>query len=67
MSNERLAGICPHCGAPDSRRLGVCTVCDRVVCDHCGNVQFVGGERRTTHAECLSKDDDAFKMIKFVR
>lgn len=49
------------------RRLGACTVCHRTVCERCGNVQISSGERRVTHAECLRRDDGAFKMIKFVR
>jgi len=30
-------------------------------------VQYSNGVRKVTHHECLHKDDDGFKMIKFVR
>jgi hypothetical protein len=59
--------MCPHCGSADTRRLGECSVCHKVACDQCGNVQISGGVRRITHRECLRKADDHFKMIKFVR
>jgi len=58
--------ICPFCGSTDVRRLGVCNVCNKTVCEHCGNVHITAGERRATHAECLRKDNDSFSMIKFV-
>lgn len=67
MAGTAFGGICPHCGANDTRRLGACSVCERSVCEHCGNIQIVGGERRVTHSDCLRRDEDAFKMIKFVR
>ncbi|NTU72095.1 MAG: hypothetical protein HGB10_09795 [Coriobacteriia bacterium] len=57
---------CPYCGASETRRLGDCTVCHRVVCEKCGNVQMTRGERRVTHNSCLKKADGGFKMIKFV-
>lgn len=67
MGDSAYQHMCPHCGSTDTRRLGTCSVCNRVVCEHCGNVQIVAGERRPTHRECLRKDGGAFKMIKFVR
>ena len=67
MSNSGgVLEVCPYCGATAVRRLGYCNVCDRVVCERCGNVHIVGGERRVTHSECLRKDNDSFSMIKFV-
>ncbi len=62
-----LGAGCPHCGALSSRRLGECSVCGRMTCERCGSVQYARGERRVTHAECLKRDHDGFKMIKFVR
>jgi hypothetical protein len=68
MSETGVFGkMCPHCGSTAARRLGECSVCHRTVCEHCGNVQIAGGQRRVTHRECLRKADDHFKMIKFVR
>lgn len=67
MAEQAWGGMCPHCGEKDGRRLGGCAVCHRTVCERCGNVSFVGGERRVTHAECLRRDEGAFKMIRFVR
>jgi hypothetical protein len=58
---------CPYCGSDSGRHLGLCSVCSRSVCERCGNIQFVSGERKVTHKECLHRDDGAFKMIKFVR
>ena len=49
------------------RRLGECSVCHRVVCEHCGNVQIASGERTVTHRECLKKADGQFRMIRFVK
>ncbi|MDZ4170106.1 MAG: hypothetical protein U1E26_10730 [Coriobacteriia bacterium] len=65
--SEVFAHLCPHCGAIDSRRLGDCSVCHKLVCERCGNIQFIGGERRVTHHECLKKEDTGFTMIKFVK
>lgn len=62
----RTMVVCPHCGAKDVRRLGFCNVCDKTVCERCGNVNYVGGERRVIHLECQRKDADSFSMIKFV-
>jgi len=58
--------MCPHCGATEVRRLGGCSVCDKTVCEHCGNVHIVQGERKATHAECLHRDMESFSMIRFV-
>jgi hypothetical protein len=46
--------------------LGDCSVCKRVVCEFCGNVQISMGERSVTHRECLKKSKGGFKMIRFV-
>lgn len=48
-------------------RLGHCKVCGLAVCERCGNVQHVHGEREVTHNECLHKSGDSFSMIKFVK
>jgi len=58
--------VCGYCGSENTRRLGECSVCHRVACEHCGNVQIAAGERRITHRECLKKDDGHFRMIRFV-
>jgi hypothetical protein len=58
--------ICPYCGANASRRLGDCSVCHRVVCEKCGNVQISHGDRHVTHNACLKKAEGGFRMIKFV-
>lgn len=62
-----IGSTCAFCGAENPVRIGYCCVCDHVVCDRCGNVQYSGGERKVTHRECLHKHDDGFKMIKFVK
>ena len=62
-----LERMCRHCGAVDTLRLGHCSVCGMVVCDRCGNVQHVRGEKRVTHNSCLKEDDSGFSMIKFVK
>lgn len=59
--------ICLHCGSSEARKLGECTVCHKVVCDHCGNTQMAMGKRLVTHQDCLSKARDGFKMIRFVK
>ena len=59
--------MCPYCGSESARRLGECSVCQRIVCEHCGNVQIAGGVRKVTHRECLKKADGHFKMIRFVK
>jgi hypothetical protein len=56
-----------HCHTEKVRHLGRCNVCDRDVCDRCGNVQYVGGARRVTHDDCVHKEESGFTMIKFVR
>jgi hypothetical protein len=58
---------CPHCGSTATRQLGECSVCHRIVCEHCGNLQIAGGARKVTHRECLKNADDHFSMIKFVK
>jgi hypothetical protein len=58
---------CRYCGATQTYRLGLCSVCALSVCETCGNVQYAAGERKVTHRECLRSNDDGFKMIKFVR
>ncbi len=65
--SDIFAHICPHCGALETRRLGECSVCRKLACERCGNVQIVGGERKVTHHECLKKDEGGFTMIKFVK
>jgi len=67
VSDLGMHRFCPHCGAVGSKRLGPCSVCGLAVCERCGNVQYVGGERRITHNECLGKSGDSFSMIKFVK
>jgi len=62
-----LSRLCRHCGAVDAPKLGQCTVCGMAVCDRCGNVQHVHGERRVIHDACLSESDHGFTMIKFVK
>jgi hypothetical protein len=62
-----ISRLCRHCGALDARKLGQCVVCDMAVCERCGNVQHTHGERRVIHDECLSKDENAFTMIRFVK
>jgi hypothetical protein len=57
---------CHHCGALDAPKLGRCVVCYLPVCDKCGNVQHVHGERRVIHDACLADDEKSFSMIKFV-
>jgi NMD protein affecting ribosome stability and mRNA decay len=59
--------MCRHCGAMDAARLGLCSVCSLSVCEKCGNVQHVRGEKRVTHNSCLKDDEGGFSMIKFVR
>jgi hypothetical protein len=65
--HRELDRMCRHCGAPDARKLGFCSVCELAVCDHCGNVQYVRGERRIVHNACLRNDENSFSMIKFVK
>lgn len=67
MTDMPSASFCTYCGSQSSRRLGLCGVCGRSVCEKCGNTQHIKGERRITHDECLRKDDSGFSMIKFVK
>lgn len=62
-----LEGMCRHCGAIKSRHLGYCSVCAMAVCEKCGNTQFIAGERKITHDQCVRHDDAGFTMIKFVK
>ena len=48
-------------------RFGPCNVCEGTVCEKCGNVQYIKGERQIVHDECLGKTADSFSMIKFVK
>jgi hypothetical protein len=61
-----IGRACMFCGA-HAHRIGACAVCGRTVCERCGNVQHVRGEKRVTHNKCLAKDDGGFQMIKFVK
>lgn len=54
-----------YCGA-HARRLGPCDVCSRSVCEQCGNVQHMQGERRIVHDACLKKTGGGFSMIRLV-
>jgi hypothetical protein len=62
-----VAKFCPHCGAFGAPRLGSCSVCRLSVCEKCGNVQHIKGERTVIHNECLRESGDSFSMIKFVK
>ncbi len=62
-----LSRMCPHCGASNVLRFGECHVCTGTVCERCGNVQYIKGERKVVHDECLDKTADSFSMIKFVK
>lgn len=62
-----LSRLCPHCGATNTIRFGECNVCAGTVCEKCGNVQYIKGERKIVHDECLDKTADSFSMIKFVK
>lgn len=61
--------MCRHCGAENPHRLGLCHVCGLSVCDKCGDIQHVKGEKRVIHHRCLHEDDEGggFTMIKFVK
>lgn len=68
MPDDRGIGkFCPHCGATDTGRIGKCDVCGLTVCLKCGSTQFIKGERKPVHNECIRKAGDGFSMIKFVR
>ena len=62
-----LSRLCPHCGASDVLRFGECHICMGTVCEKCGNVQYIKGERKIVHDECLGRAADSFSMIKFVK
>jgi len=47
--------------------MGYCCVCEMAVCEKCGNTQFVTGQRKITHDQCVRQDDAGFTMIKFVK
>jgi len=63
---RRLQRTCPHCEASCEKHLGHCERCGEIVCEHCGNSQFVRGERHIYHTTCLKKDGGKFTMIRFV-
>lgn len=64
---ETIGRSCSYCGAVNPGLFGPCEVCGYMVCDHCGNVQHVRGNKRVTHNKCLTKDAGGFSMIKFVK
>ena len=59
--------FCSHCGAIGAQRIGYCKVCDISVCERCGNIQHIQGEKQAIHDECLNKASSGFSMIKFVK
>lgn len=67
MTGVPGASLCMMCGANGVRRLGLCDVCGRSVCERCGNTQHIKGEKRIVHDDCLAKGDNGFSMIKFVK
>lgn len=66
-TSSLVGTTCPHCGAHHAVRLGECGVCKTTVCDHCGNVQYIRGERQIVHDACLEQASGSFSMIKFVK
>jgi hypothetical protein len=62
-----LAGMCRFCASFGTLRIGECAVCGQSVCDKCGDVHHVRGEKRVIHHDCLAHEDSPFKMIKFVK
>jgi hypothetical protein len=62
-----LNRMCHHCGASNVVRFGECHVCAGTVCERCGNVQYIKGERKVVHDDCLEQTSDSFSMIKFVK
>jgi len=62
----KIHHVCLHCGAENARTLGWCSVCNRAVCEHCGNIQFSSGARKAVHSDCLKDHSQDFKMIRFV-
>lgn len=70
MADEQLreTRFCIHCGTPKVLKLGLCDVCNEMVCDHCGNTQFSHGKRTAVHNACLRRHQgEGFSMIKFVK
>jgi ribosomal protein L37AE/L43A len=67
VSDDRAPRVCPHCGSLGMRRIGYCKVCNLTVCEHCGNVQYAGGQQEPMHNDCLRNAGDTFSMIKFVK
>lgn len=59
--------FCPHCGAFGAPRIGACHVCGLSVCESCGNIQYIKGERQVIHDACLRNSGESFSMIKFVK
>jgi hypothetical protein len=59
--------FCHHCGAFGKPRIGACKVCGLSVCEQCGNIQYIQGEREIIHNACLGKSGESFSMIKFVK
>lgn len=67
MTESDLRKFCPHCGAVGAVRLGRCKACRLAVCEKCGNIQHVSGEREIIHDECLRESGGSFSMIKFIK
>lgn len=70
MADEqpRTVRFCIHCGSQRVLKLGLCEVCNEMVCDHCGNTQLAKGQRKAVHTTCLRRhDSEGFSMIKFVK
>lgn len=63
-----LKRMCPHCGNTNAVRLGLCAVCERIVCDRCGNTQYTSSGRKVYHEECFRKSGGGgFSMIKIIK
>lgn len=62
-----LRALCRHCSSLNATRLGDCPVCGETVCDQCGDVYHVGGEKKSIHFECRAHEESPFRMIKFVK
>ena len=62
-----LGGMCRHCAAFGTVRIGECPVCHEAVCDKCGEIHHVRGTKEAIHHECRAHEDAPFKMIKFVK
>ena len=64
----REVRLCIYCGSTKVLRLGLCDVCNQMVCDHCGNTQIAQGKRIVVHNACMHKHEgEGFSMIKFVK